>query len=231
LTGTGAPTTATSWGVPEGTAGAEKYQAAQGRLVKELRSTRIDSRRHPKIKETMAVKIGDVWRVRDLVTLGSPLTYARFLLAGDGKALLHRQVLRELPNCPPTKDQDPDERGQKSFVFSYEAMMKADWAIPNSVVPDHAAPFLLTRWTNLYFPQDPIGGPLQPIFGWGIRDVEVKIDGEGAKNRCFSYWGRYVLDHFFGGAHIRYWELINGEANIPASVACAKELRKIVRED
>lgn len=110
--------------------------------------------------------------MRDLVTIGSPLTYARFLLADDGHDLLYRQKQRELPTCPPTKDPYKDERGENSFVFRYSPIMPHD-----CVVPDQTAPFLLTRWTNLYFPHDPIGGPLRPIFGWGIRDKAVKMAG------------------------------------------------------
>ena len=50
---------------------------------------------------------------------------------------------------------------------------------PKHWVPHHAAAFGPTRWTNLYFPNsylvvgDLIGGPLQTVFGHGVRDVPV----------------------------------------------------------
>jgi hypothetical protein len=171
----------------------------------------------------LARKVGEVWRVRDFVTLGSPLTYARLLLATDGMELFHRQVQRELPTCPPTRDRCTDETGRKSFVFKFTPITG-----PDHVVPDQAAPFLLTRWTNLYFPQDPIAGPLGPVFGWGIRDELVRIDFSGEKKRSPKYWIRWVSDHLFGGAHVRYWELQDNQGLQPTSVDCAELLRTII---
>jgi hypothetical protein len=55
-----------------------------------------------KVGDSEEVKVRDVWRVRHLITLGSPLTYSRFLLAKDAHELYQRQALRELPTCPPS---------------------------------------------------------------------------------------------------------------------------------
>ena len=52
---------------------------------------------------------------------------------------------------------------------------------PHLEVLPHAAPFAVTRWTNIYAPVrgviagDPIGGPLAPVFSAGIQDIPVRI--------------------------------------------------------
>lgn len=216
LVGNKPAASAASWNVPKDTPTGQEYQSAQNRLVDALGD--IVNQRGRKVK--------DVWRIRDLVTLGSPLTYARFLLADNGRELSDRQTQRELPTCPPTKDIHPDKKGRRSFVFTFPPITRED-----TVVPDQTAPFLLTRWTNLYFPQDPIGGPLRPIFGWGILDLEVNIPanpGNIEKKRHMRHWLKWVGDHF-GGAHVRYWEQTDDKPPQPISGDCAEALRKIIK--
>jgi hypothetical protein len=60
-------------------------------------------------------------------------------------------------------------------------------------------PFAVVRWTNLWFPTDWgtfgdwFGGPLQPLFGPGIRDVQIKGNRPGrrapdiAHSRYFAF--------------------------------------------
>jgi len=54
--------------------------------------------------------------------------------------------------------------------------------------------FGVTRWTNLYFPVrrilwgDIIGGPLQPSFGRGIRDIPVETKERGGFLAHTLYW-------------------------------------------
>jgi hypothetical protein len=31
----------------------------------------------------------------------------------------------------------------------------------------------VTRWTNIYYSSDFVGGPMIPSFGFGIKDIEV----------------------------------------------------------
>ena len=42
-----------------------------------------------------------------------------------------------------------------------------------TLILHHAAPFAATRWTNFFFADDPIGGPLANVFGYGVKDFEV----------------------------------------------------------
>jgi hypothetical protein len=129
------------------------------------------------------------WLVTDFVTLGSPLTHARYLMCdGNTETALNknfeRRVLqREFPVCPPAKDGDD---GLLSFHNGQTHRREFQ----------HAALFGLTRWTNLFFPMsqmfwgDAIGGPLQGIFGRYIRDVPVStlIPDKPAFFTHTSYW-------------------------------------------
>jgi hypothetical protein len=114
---------------------------------------------------------GNRWLVTDFVSVGSPLTHARILLARDGAELTRRAVSRELPTAPP----EYDERR-----FSY----KRNYTLPSgdrrsTRALHHAAVFGVTRWTNIWTPSrfgifgDWFGGPLASTFGPGILDLPV----------------------------------------------------------
>jgi len=131
--------------VADGKITAELYQQEQSRLIEEMALNAY------------------AWRVTDFITLGSPLTHASILLADNQESLALKQESREFPTCPPIL-----EKGK----FSYPPDKKQRR-------PHHAAVFAPTRWTNLYFPSrfvlfgDLIGGPICPLFGWGVRDLPV----------------------------------------------------------
>ncbi|MGZ9190404.1 MAG: hypothetical protein ACXW39_10145, partial [Nitrospira sp.] len=106
------------------------------------------------------------WRITDLVTLGSPLAHADVLLAESGEAFRDGKRQREFPTCPPERE-DPRDCGLlgRTYVDGKEAHYVH--------ILHHGAPFAVTRWTNLYFPGDIIGGPVAGVFGKGIKDVEL----------------------------------------------------------
>ena len=116
-------------------------------------------------------RAGNRWLVTDLITLGSPLAYAQPLLASTKRELGDLIRQRELPTCPP----EPERAGQDlryAYCLSYETQRG-----PREIeVLHHAAVYACTRWTNLYYPGDYIGGPLAGIFGSGIKDVEIADD-------------------------------------------------------
>ena len=114
------------------------------------------------------------WLVTDFITLGSPLTHARFLMA-DGRTAealrrsFHRKRLeRELP-------QDPAWHvgSDGSLIFALQAIGRS--------FLHSGAMFGLIRWTNIYFPLrqaimgDVVGGPVKDVFGPGVEDVEVRF--------------------------------------------------------
>jgi hypothetical protein len=150
---------------------------------------------------------GQPWLITDLITIGSPLTHAGTLLArspGDLEALISDL---ELPSCPP--------RGTSRDLTFRETYL-VDGEIRSLEVLPHAAPFAVTRWTNIYAPVralvagDPVGGPLAPIFGCGIKDVPVRIT---------PWWrGRTPL------AHASYWRRKPGSAQS----AAAQTLREAI---
>lgn len=120
------------------------------------------------------------WRITDFVTVGTPMALADLLLTRPGLSsgfkkadatrrrelfddLIHRGVL---VRCPPRSESLPvDGREHEGDVRD---------------VLGAQSPFAVTRWTNLWFPVirgrlhgDWFGGALRPLFGPGIRDIEV----------------------------------------------------------
>jgi hypothetical protein len=116
---------------------------------------------------------GNPWRVSDLITLGSPLVHSMLLLADSGKDFEDRKHQRELPTCPPQRD-------DKGYAYSGTAPVEVGEGKKfTPLFLHHAAPFAATRWTNLYFPAwlglwgDIVGGRLRAELGHGIRDIKV----------------------------------------------------------
>ena len=144
------------------------------------------------------------WLISDLVTFGSPLTHAEFLLAYDLAELQKREREREIPVCPPdTETADAAaclllKPGEPAELVSYVTGDPAagKWKV------HHAAAFGAVRWTNLYDPAkaillgDIVGGPLADVFGFGIEDIPVTIRAHGRLpwSRIFThtkYWTDY----------------------------------------
>lgn len=142
--------------------------------------------------------LGNPWLVTDFITLGSPLTHAALLLASDEENLRLRQRQRELPTNPPQAEIEKSKTGDIGH-YAYRVWdpygPKLDIKL-NAL--HHAALFACTRWTNFYFPAlggffgDPVGGPMGPWFGRGVRDIPL---------RSGNFWvDRTVL------AHTAYWD-------------------------
>ncbi len=114
------------------------------------------------------------WLVTDLVTLGSPLSAASYLMADSESELAEAMAHRELPKCPPVTESD-GRHERMSFDRSYTD--REGKAHRTFKYFHHAAAFAVTRWTNLFFDdgllKDPIGGPLAKIFGHWVRDVPL----------------------------------------------------------
>jgi len=129
--------------------------------------------------------VGIDWRITDLVTLGSPLALCTFLLARNEGEWKEMKRQRECPTSPPQLEDDRDT-GRLRISFPHA---------PHSGVQilHHAALFACTRWTNLYFAADPVGGPVGGAdrFGAGIKDVPVPAS---------RWWSRWTPV-----AHVCYW--------------------------
>jgi hypothetical protein len=85
--------------------------------------------------------------------------------------------------------------GPPGGLFSYFLADKT-WSL------HHAAPFAAVRWTNIHDPHrlifhgDIISGPVAPVFGLGVRDIDLKV--LRGQSQCFS--------------HTLYWTLIGGDS-------------------
>jgi hypothetical protein len=132
------------------------------------------------------------WRITDFITLGSPLTYADFLLATPKIDLdldLQKEQ-RELPTCPPQKD-------EKTLRYSFEDKNEKGEVVEKL---HDAAHFAVTKWTNLYFPDDLIGGKVGPLFGQGVLDIECKPNFSPDRNPF-----RWLLSCLRLWSHTQYW--------------------------
>lgn len=135
------------------------------------------------------------WRITDLVTLGSPLAHADVLLAESEVAFQEGKRQREFPTCPP-EGEDPRDHGLLGRTY------EDDEGAHYVHILHHGAPFAVTRWTNLYFPGDIIGGPVARLFGKGIKDVELRAASRG--------W----LDGLIPArSHTRYWDPLERHAS------------------
>jgi hypothetical protein len=128
------------------------------------------------------------WAITDLITLGSPLTYADLLLANGRHDLENRLNDRMLAKDPPVFQQSGDQAVPRMRFKEASAVTTT-----GSTHLHHAAPFAVVTWTNVYFRHDLVGGPVEPQFGWGVTDVELSggytwIGGFLLKYPHSSYW-------------------------------------------
>ncbi|RSZ62434.1 hypothetical protein EAH68_09865 [Corynebacterium hylobatis] len=164
------------------------------------------------------------WLITDFITLGSPLTYADFLLSRSNARFQERKTQREYPECPPI-----DDRG--GVFYSRQYTREDGWhtlggrSPRNALVAHHGAPFAVTRWSNAYFPRwlffgDLVGGPLASKFGCGIRDVAVRA-------ASLRRWSRRDI---FPWVHSRYWRLDSEASVVQDLVEEELRLKKQERE-
>jgi hypothetical protein len=146
------------------------------------------------------------WLVTDLVTVGSPLTYAALLLADGTADLAEKKTLRELITCPPDRSRHVN-KGRFSVWLSEEADRFTNYPILG-----HQAAFAITRWTNMYFSNDPIGGPLDKVFLRGIEELPLEPG---------------TLRWRPASSHVSYWKTKNHKA-VAAAEPCIERLREIL---
>lgn len=104
------------------------------------------------------------WKISDFVTVGSPLSFANFLLAKDDQDFHFKtRESRQLMKSPPAGEQ-----------ADHLYLKNEEIAATSVIHPTKSAAFLFTRWTNLHGTKDPIGGKVRPLFGDGINDICVK---------------------------------------------------------
>lgn len=137
---------------------------------------------------------GHVWRVTDFITLGSPLTYASYLMAPNEADFVRQIQERELATDPPVLERHV-EHHVEDWRFSYDKTFTLESGDEiKRRVPHHAAVFAPVAWTNLYFPcigvfrGDIAAGPVTLELGPGIRDVKLHNDIRGGWLLHTHYW-------------------------------------------
>jgi hypothetical protein len=159
------------------------------------------------------------WLISDFITLGSPLSHAEFLMANGKKDLKKRKRDREFPISPPLRERLDPNSVSRAEAAGFPSTTKELLAFPYGAKKDrtwqlhHAAPFAAVRWTNIHDPAllvafgDLISGPVAPVFGDGIIDVDLReLRGQS---------GRFT--------HTRYWTLPRRLRTLPAHI---QQLRK-----
>lgn len=128
---------------------------------------------------------GNRWLISDFITLGAAVNALDyFMVSNTGLEELIEQ--RELPVCPPIPDDL--EHNIYHHGLTYETENKQ---VRSLKVYHHGAPFAVTRWTNIYYSSDFVGGPMRLKFGLGIKDVCIQRS---------SAW-------LFPGGHTSYWNI------------------------
>jgi hypothetical protein len=127
---------------------------------------------------------GNKWLISDFITLGAAINAIDYFMVSNVDTEILKQQ-RELPVCPPV----PDEKDHKIYYYSYPPY-EIDGQKRTVKLLNHAALFAVTRWTNIYYTSDFVGGAMQRVFGKGIQDIEIKRE---------SPW-------FLPGGHTNYWD-------------------------
>jgi hypothetical protein len=175
------------------------------------------------------------WIITDLVTLGSPLTYADALMATSPDDLADRFEERSLAAVPPVAQQVhraaghpyrlrvPEQPGAGSGAAatpdSGRAPDPAADADPDAGTGStrwhQAAPFACVSWANLWFEHDIVGGPVGPHFGPGVDDRSLG----GSK---------WLAAFAFAYPHSSYWVASSNSLVRNGSLASLRFLRETV---
>jgi hypothetical protein len=140
-------------------------------------------------------------------------------MASSRPDLEKRQSEREYPRSPPIRERldpgyEPIARAAGFALHSPPQLLAFPFDV-NRWQLHHATPYAAVRWTNIYDPAvlvafgDLISGPLAPVFGPGIIDVNLK-QVRGRQSLRFT--------------HTKYWSLPDGKpAEVPKHI---EQLRK-----
>jgi hypothetical protein len=149
---------------------------------------------------------GSKWLVTDLVTCGSPLAHAALLMAEGAGDLTRREAERELPVSPPLA-----QGSENPLTYVRSSADSPDEFAADIPVLHTSALFACTRWTNLYFNADFIGGPVAPAFGAAVRDEMVlPVADTGARTTWAFLKGGTPLSHNM------YWQTPSAQTAAPA---------------
>jgi hypothetical protein len=135
-------------------------------------------------------QLGNQWRVHQFITMGAPLTHASMILNKKPEDFVRKKNQREFPVSPPQLD-----HADNHFAFDHDFKTAGGNQVTIKML-HHAAHFAVTQWTNIYFKNDWVGGPVAPEFGKGVVDIEVV-----AKNK--------LLRTLPLSTHTKYWSTMD----------------------
>jgi hypothetical protein len=128
---------------------------------------------------------GNPWLISDFVTLGAAINAADYFMVTQ-ETFENLIIQREMPVCPPAKDTKDD-----SMIYNCWPPFEIEGQKRTIKLLNHGALFAVTRWTNIFYSCDYVGGPMQRKFKNGIKDVEIPRK---------SIW-------FYPGGHTDYWNI------------------------
>ncbi len=144
--------------------------------------------------------MGVQWKITDFVTLGSPLAHTQFLMASSGRDFEQRKTQREYPTCPPQAEDDRD--------WSYGGdLLKTT---TGGRFLHHAALFACTRWTNLHFDRDIIGGEILGL-GGEIRNERLEPRGVFPHTK---YWAQKDDPQLLAALDLPGWWTVPSNARV-----------------
>lgn len=169
----------------------EEWEEADGRATWEARQRRLQQvlKADVRWRDGKLYRSARRWIVSDLVTVGSPLAHGEVLLAEGADQLATAQQLRLLASNPPVPQ---TLEASASHPFRYRAWRGRTYCTKLH----HRAVFAATTWTNIWFSNDLVGGPLQQRFGPGIRDVAL----ETGSATIWSAIGRFTHTSYWGSS-------------------------------
>ena len=144
--------------------------------------------------------IGVQWKITDFVTLGSPLAHAQFLMAAGREDFEQRKKEREYPTCPPQEEDNRD--------WSYGTDLLA--TATGGRILHHAALFACTRWTNLYFDRDIIGGEISSL-GGEVKNERLEPRGLFPHTK---YWTQPDVGELMAALDLQGWWTVSGNVRV-----------------
>jgi hypothetical protein len=133
--------------------------------------------------------IGNKWLITDFLTIGSPLAHAGHLFAHKKELFEKLKEQREYPTCPPIIHDS-----NKTNILPANKINIDGLPHPLSIrLFNHSSPFAVTKWTNIYYDLDFIGGPLKDRYGIGIRDIRVKSKNLLCHTKYWDFKKKYNI--------------------------------------
>ncbi len=215
------------------------HRAPTRELAEKLESYRLVQR--DLFKRLSKVKIGaqgeqrSAWLISDLVTLGSPLTHASFLVAHNGCELHEMTRSREILRAPPVYEA---KKGSTERVFTFRPSRTSEVTQMH-----HATAFAPVRWTNLhditspwmFLRGDMISGPVARDYGPGALDLNVRPLRQGFLGglfpRLFTHTFYWIYPRKAKGPTPDYIEALRLAVNILDDPEVEQRLLKLFRKD